>query len=264
MGIVCLNKNMNKQKKERADVLLVQVGLCESYEKARTLILAGKVRIGSDHVVGNPSDKCFPDSDFIIKDPVPYVSRGAYKLLPALEKYLPDLTGLTAVDIGASTGGFTDLMLQRGLKKAYTIDSGRGQLHSKLRDDPRVECHEKTNARYLTENFIPLKADVLVMDVSFISVTLLLVPTVALLKNDGLAFILIKPQFEAEKSEVGYGGVVRDLEVHEKVIKKVVDFAWKNANLANLEIIKSPITGPKGNQEYIAVFQCLRNQVSDE
>ena len=246
---------MDKQKKERADVLLVQRGLCESRENARTLIVAGKVRIGSDHVIAKPSDKCLPDADFVITEPIQYVSRGAYKLLPALEKYLPDLTGLTAVDIGASTGGFTDLMLQRGLKKAYTIDSGRGQLHSKLRDDPRVECYEKTNARHLKPDFIPEKADVLVMDVSFISVTLLLIPTVAFLKNEGWAFILIKPQFEAEKSEVKHGGVVRDQEVHKRVIGKVIDFAENNANLANIEVIKSPITGPKGNQEYIAVFR---------
>lgn len=246
---------MEKQKKERADVLLVQRELCESREKARTLILAGKVRIGSDHVIRKPSDKVLPESDFVIDEPIPYVSRGAYKLLPALDKFLPDLTGLTAVDIGASTGGFTDLMLQRGLKKAFCIDSGRGQLHSKLRDDPRVECHEKTNARHLGEEFLPEKADVLVMDVSFISVNLLLIPTVAMLKNNGWAFILIKPQFEAEKGEVGHGGVVRDQSVIDRVIKKVVNFAEANANLANLDIIPSPITGPKGNQEYIAVFK---------
>lgn len=246
--------SMKKQKKERADVLLVQRELCESREKARRLILAGKVRIGSDHVIRKPSDKFLPDADFVIEEPMPYVSRGAYKLLPALEKYLPDLTGLVAADIGASTGGFTDLMLQRGLKKAYCIDSGRGQLHNKLRNDPRVECHEKTNARHLLPDFLPEQVDVITMDVSFISVTMLLQPTSAFLKSGGWAFILIKPQFEAKKAEVGSGGVVRDKEVHERVIKQVVNFAAENANLANLEIIASPITGPKGNQEYIAVF----------
>jgi len=246
---------MNKQKKERVDVLLAQGTYCESREQARKLILAGKVRIGSDHVINKTSDKFLPDTKFVIDKPIQYVSRGAYKLLPALDKYLPDLSGLTAVDIGASTGGFTDLMLQRGLKKAYTIDVGRGQLHSKLRNDPRVECHEKTNARYIAEDFIPEKADVLVMDVSFISVTLLLKPASTLLKNNAWAFILIKPQFEAEKSEVGHGGVVRDLNIHDRVIKKVLDFSIKQANFTHLDTIKSPITGPKGNQEYIAVFQ---------
>ena len=252
---------MEKQKKERADVLLVQLGLCESREKARTLILAGKVRIGNDHVVRKPSDKCLPDADFVIDEPIPYVSRGAYKLLPALDKYLPDLTGLSAIDIGASTGGFTDLMLQRGLKKAYCVDAGRGQLHAKLRKDPRVECHEQTNARHIKPEFIPGKADVLVMDVSFISVTLLLEASVALLKEDGWAFILIKPQFEAEKGEVGHGGVVRDQAIIDRVIKKVVDFAETNAHLANLDVIPSPITGPKGNQEYIAVFKNKRTNL---
>jgi len=131
-------------KKERTDILLVKNGLCGSRGTASTLVLAGKVRIGSDHIVGKPSEKYPADTVFNIEKPPEYVSRGAYKLLPALEKYLPDLTGLTALDVGASTGGFTDLMLQRGLKKAYTVDSGRGQLHQKLRDNPAVECHEKT------------------------------------------------------------------------------------------------------------------------
>lgn len=246
---------MVKLKKERADVLLMKLNLCESREKARKLILAGKVRIGRDHVVRKPSDTFTADADFFIEEPMPYVSRGAYKLLPALEKYLPDLNGLTALDIGASTGGFTDLMLQHGLKKSYCIDSGRGQLHAKLRNDQRVECHEKTNARHLQPDFLPQPADILVMDVSFISVKLLLLPTTKLLKSEGWAFILIKPQFEAEKSEVQSGGVIRSDEVRKRVIKEVVEFAETQAELTMIEIIKSPITGPKGNQEYMAVFK---------
>ena len=246
---------MVKVKKERIDTLLVERDLSESIDDAKRLIMAGKVRIGKDHLILKASDKYPVDSEINIKQSNQYVSRGAYKLLPALDKYLPDLTGLTSIDIGASTGGFTDLMLQRGVIKAYTVDSGRGQLHAKLRNDPRVECFEKTNARLLEKDFLKEKADVLVMDVSFISVTLLFIPTIAQLKQGGLAFILIKPQFEAKKSEVGQGGVVRDIEIHKKVIDKVVTFATDKVNLEKLDVIKSPITGPKGNQEYIAVFR---------
>jgi 23S rRNA (cytidine1920-2'-O)/16S rRNA (cytidine1409-2'-O)-methyltransferase len=244
-----------KLKKERADILLFNSGLCESRERAKTLIMAGKVRIGNDFVVKKPSEKFLTNTIFTIKEPIPFVSRGAYKLLPALDKYLPKLNNLTAIDIGASTGGFTDLMLQRGLKKAYTIDSGREQLHSKIRNNPRVVCYEKTNARYITPEIIDEPADIMVMDVSFISVTKLLIPCSALLKNNAWAFILIKPQFEAERSEVAHGGVVRDKDIHEKVINKVVNFAKENINFKLIEVIPSPITGPKGNQEYIAIFR---------
>jgi 23S rRNA (cytidine1920-2'-O)/16S rRNA (cytidine1409-2'-O)-methyltransferase len=249
------NYVMVKVKKNRIDALLVERDLCEGIDDAKKLIMAGKVRIGKDHLIQKASDKYPIDSDINVKQSNQYVSRGAYKLLPALDKYLPDLTGLISIDIGASTGGFTDLMLQRGVIKAYTVDSGRGQLHAKLRNDPRVECFEKTNARLLKDDFLDVKADVLVMDVSFISVTLLLIPTIAHLKKGSLAFILIKPQFEAKRSDVGQGGVVRDRDIHKKVIDKVVTFATNKVNLEKLDIIDSPITGPKGNQEYIAVLK---------
>ena len=248
---------MEKKKKERADILLASSGQCDSREQAKRLIMAGKVKVGSDHLVRKPSDKFPADTVFNIKEKMPYVSRGAYKLLPALDKYLPDLSGLTAVDIGASTGGFTDLMLQRGLNKAFTIDSGRGQLHIKLRNNPKVTCLEKTNARYLTPELIGEKADVMVMDVSFISVTKLLVPCTALLKKDAWAFILIKPQFEAEKAEISHGGVVRNPDIHRKTIEKVITFASENTSLNLVEVITSPITGPKGNIEFMSVFRNL-------
>ena len=241
--------------KKRVDILLLEKGLCESREKAQRLILAGKVRIGADHLILKSSEKYLEETKFNIDPGVQYVSRGAYKLLPALDKYLPDLSGMIAADIGASTGGFTDLMLQHGVSKVYCIDSGRGQLHGKLRSDPKVLCHEKTNARYLNEDFFEEKLDVVTMDVSFISVTLLLAPISACMKQDATAFILIKPQFEAEKSEVGKGGVVRDSQIHDKVIEKVVSFAEAECNMKTLEVIPSPIKGPKGNQEFIAVFR---------
>ena len=241
--------------KKRVDILLTEKGLCESREKAQRLILAGKVRIGSDHLIHKSSEKYPEETLFHIEESIQYVSRGAYKLLPALDKYLPDLTGLAAADIGASTGGFTDLMLQRGAEKVYCIDSGRGQLHGKLRANPKVLCFEKTNARHLPPDFFNEELDVMTMDVSFISVTLLLAPLAPHLKDGATAFILIKPQFEAEKSEVGKGGVVRDSQIHDKVIEKVVTFAENNCNMKLLEIIPSPIKGPKGNQEFIAVFR---------
>ncbi|MBN1863725.1 MAG: TlyA family RNA methyltransferase [Victivallales bacterium] len=243
--------------RDRADILLAASKLCESREKARTLILAGKVRVGDDHVVSKPSDKFPCDTKFILHSPDPYVSRGALKLIPALDKHLPDLNGLSAMDIGASTGGFTDLMLQRGLAKAYAIDSGRGQLHQKLRDDPRVVCLEKTNARHIDSSSVPEQVDIITMDVSFISATLLIPQATALLKPDGWAFILVKPQFEAEISDVGKGGVVKDPEVHRKTVEKVVHCAENQASLTFLDLIPSPIKGPKGNQEFIAVFRKL-------
>ena len=241
--------------KKRVDILLTEQGLCESREKAQKLILAGKVRIGSDHMIMKSSEKYPEETEFNIAQPVQYVSRGAYKLLPALDKYLPDLSGLVAADIGASTGGFTDLMLQRGAEKVYCIDSGRGQLHGKLRDNNKVLCYEKTNARYLPEDFFEEKLDVMTMDVSFISVTLLLGTLSRFLKVNAIAFILIKPQFEAGRADVGKGGVVRNSQIHHKVIEKVVSFAETECSIKMLEVIPSPIKGPKGNQEFIAIFK---------
>ena len=146
-------------KKQRADILLFEKNYCESREKSRTLILAGKVRTGPDQLVFKPSEKYPEDTEFIVAQDKQYVSRGAMKLKSVLEKYLSDLTGMIALDIGASTGGFTDLMLQKGAGKVIAVDSGRGQLHGKLRDDPRVVCHEQTNARYIDESIVPEKVD---------------------------------------------------------------------------------------------------------
>lgn len=246
---------MVKVKKERADVLLHRLGMCESREQAKRLILAGAVRTSADHVVKKASEMVAADADFIIKQNSPYVSRGAYKLLPALEKYLPDLNQLSGLDVGASTGGFTDLMLQKGARKVYTVDSGTGQLHFKLREDPRVVCHEKVNARYLEEDFLPELVQVITMDVSFISVTKILPAVNKLLKKDGLAFILVKPQFEAGREFVERGGVVKSEKVRQECVEKVVEFAEAECSWKVLEVIASPIKGPKGNQEYMCVFK---------
>lgn len=236
-------------------MLLFSQGLCESREDAKKLILAGSVRIGSDRLVKKASETFPDDTVFNVETPIPYVSRGAYKLIPALDKFLPELYGMMALDVGASTGGFTDLMLQRGAEKVYAVDSGRGQLHAKLRNDKRVVCHEKVNARYLEKDFLPEKIDVLTMDVSFISVTKILPAVAPFLKNGSWAFILVKPQFEAERQDVGKGGVVRDEATRMKCVQKVVEFATGNLKWEHMDTLPSPVKGPKGNQEYIAAFK---------
>lgn len=244
----------DKIKKTRVDLLLLEKGCCASREEAKKLILAGLVRTTPDHVVRKASEAYPEDTEFIIEKPLEYVSRGAFKLKDALEKHLPGLNGLEALDIGASTGGFTDLMLQKGVEKVYAVDSGYGQLHEKLRKDPRVVCLEKVNARYLDKDFLPEKVDLLTMDVSFISVTKILPAADLLLKEDGMAFILVKPQFESERHEVGKGGVVKEVRIIEKCIEKVSAFA-EGLQWRRLGVYASPIKGPKGNQEYMLVFQ---------
>ncbi|NOY75528.1 MAG: TlyA family RNA methyltransferase [Kiritimatiellaeota bacterium] len=247
--------------RKRADVLLFKSGLCESRAFAGKLIMAGRVRVGPDRVIVKPAEMFPTDTVFTLPESDAYVSRGAHKLMPALDRHLPDLAGLAALDIGASTGGFTDLMLRRGARVVYCVDSGRGQLHGKLRSAPRVVCFEKTNARHLPDDFLPERVDVLTMDVSFISATLLLKPTVKFLKDDGYAFILVKPQFEAGRENVGAGGVVRSEEVRRATIDKVVDFAENEIGMRHLDVVTSPIKGPKGNQEFVAVFQMRRTNI---
>lgn len=244
-----------RPKKVRADQLVVAQGLCREVDEAKRHIMAGNVRIGSDYVVKNSSELIPITTELTLKLPCPYVSRGAYKLIPALDAHLKNLRELVALDVGASTGGFTDLMLQRGASKVYTIDVGRGQLHQKLRQDPRVVCHEQVNARHLDVNFIPEKVDLMTMDVSFISVKKVLPTVNVFLKNGGLAFILIKPQFEAQKNEIMQGGVVRDESIRQKYVENIVSFAIDELFWECLEVIPSPIKGPKGNQEYLSIFK---------
>jgi len=244
----------NKIRQIRADELLVRRNQAESPAAAAILIMAGEVRRNADHVITKPSQLLPEDTELIVNTPCPYVSRGAFKLEPALEKFLPDLHDLVGLDVGASTGGFTDLMLQRGAIRVYAIDSGRGQLHERLRRDPRVICHEQTNARLLSADFLPEKVDLVTMDVSFISATALMPAAAMFLRGGGWAFILVKPQFEAERRQVEAGGVVRDQTVIQECIAKVVR-AGLELGWSHLDSIASPITGPKGNQEYIAIFR---------
>jgi len=242
-----------KAKKVRLDELVLAKGLCSDLDIARRLIMAGEIRSSSDHVLTKASEFLVAETPIFIKTRHQYVSRGAYKLLPALDKYLPDLTGLTTLDVGASTGGFTDLMLQRGASKAYTVDVGYGQLHSKVRNDKRVTAYERTNARDLSADFLDEQVDVAVTDVSFISVTKVLQSMVNLTKDGGWLFVLVKPQFEAKRHEIE-NGIVRDLTVQKRCVEEVITFA-KSLKLEHIDTITSPLKGPKGNQEYTL---CLR------
>ena len=237
--------------KERLDVLLVQEGYAACREKAKAIIMAGDV-----FVDGQREDKAgttFDPSKIKLEvrgSTLPYVSRGGLKLEKAIRQFGLLLSDKICMDIGASTGGFTDCMLQNGAKKVYSVDVGHGQLDWKLRNDNRVVCMEKTNFRYMVPEDIEDEPDFASVDVSFISLTKILLPARALLKENGEMVCLIKPQFEAGKEKVGKKGVVKEPAVHEEVIRKVVDFA----DLLGFEILHldfSPIKGPEGNIEYL-------------
>lgn len=240
--------------KERLDVLLINRGLAPSREKAKTMIMEGNVFVNN-----NREDKAgstFPD-DCQIEihgNTLKYVSRGGLKLEKAMTHFGIQLEGKVCMDIGASTGGFTDCMLQNGASKVYSVDVGYGQFAWKLRQDPRVVCMEKTNIRYVTPEDIADKLDFASVDVSFISLTKVLEPAYALLKEHGQMVCLIKPQFEAGREKVGKKGVVRDKAVHEEVIEKVIAFALETGfSVHNLEY--SPIKGPEGNIEYLVYIE---------
>lgn len=237
--------------KERLDVLLVKQGLVESREKAKAIIMSGSV-----FVDGQREDKAgttFDEEKVKIEvkgHSLKYVSRGGLKLEKAMEQFGITLDGKVCMDIGASTGGFTDCMLQNGAVKVYSVDVGHGQLAWKLRNDERVVCMEKTNFRYLVRDDIADDLDFASVDVSFISLTKILIPARNLLKNYGQMVCLIKPQFEAGKDKVGKKGVVREPEIHREVIEKVIDYADSlGFDVLNLEF--SPIKGPEGNIEYL-------------
>ena len=241
-----------KPKKIRLDMLLVERGLASSREKAKAVIMAGDVFVN-----GQREDKAGTTFDpekirtlEVRGAALPYVSRGGLKLEKALKVFPLVLSEKTCMDIGASTGGFTDCMLQNGAKKVYAIDVGHGQLDWKLRSDGRVVCMERTNFRYLTKEDLPEQADFASCDVSFISLTKILLPAGNLLKDEGEMVCLIKPQFEAGREKVGKKGVVRDKAVHREVICKVMDFADDiGFRIAGLSF--SPIKGPEGNIEYL-------------
>jgi 23S rRNA (cytidine1920-2'-O)/16S rRNA (cytidine1409-2'-O)-methyltransferase len=228
--------------KRRLDVLMVERGLAESRAQAQALVLAGLVS-GFD----KPGQQVDEDADIHVERPPRFVSRGGEKLANALERFDVQLDGRDAIDVGASTGGFTDYLLQHGARRVVAVDVGYGQLHPKLRGDERVTVLERTNARQLTE--LPFAPDLLVADVSFISVTTALPPVLRLLAPGWDAVVLVKPQFEAGKAEVGKGGVVRDPEVHRRVLRRVVDAAlgW---GATTVGVVDSGLPGPKGNREF--------------
>ena len=237
--------------KERLDVLLVNKGLAPSREKAKALIMAGEV-----FVDGNREDKAgasFNPEGINIEvrsKQLKYVSRGGFKLEKAMDVWGIDLSGKVCMDIGSSTGGFTDCMLQNGAVRVYSVDVGRGQLDWKLRNDERVVVMEQTNFRFLTPADIPEKIDFASVDVSFISLDKILIPARNLLSDHGRIVALIKPQFEAGKGKVGKNGVVRELSVHEEVIERAVSFAdYVGFNILGIDF--SPIKGPEGNIEYL-------------
>jgi len=241
--------------KLRADQLLVKKNICPTIEQAKIAIMSGQVRIGTDHLINKANQLIDEQQELHLVLPCPYVSRGAYKLKIALDTHKPNLKNCIAIDLGASTGGFSDLLLQNGVKKIFAIDSGYGQLHLKLRQDKRIINLERTNARHLTNQQITEPVDIITADVSFISLKTVLPPAATFLKKSGWAMVLIKPQFEAKRHEVEKGGVVRNKQIRQRVIQEICTFAQTKLNWKHLETIPSPIKGPKGNQEYIAVFQ---------
>lgn len=242
------------QHKERLDVLLVSRGLSESREKAKATIMAGLVFVDNQRV-DKAGTKLPVDVEITVKgNPIPYVGRGGLKLEKAMETFPIDLTGKTMMDIGASTGGFTDCALQRGAAKVFAVDVGYGQLAWSLRNDPRVISMERTNVRYITSDQIPEPLDLAVMDLSFISVKLILPAVCPLLKDDAAVVCLIKPQFEAGREEVGKKGVVRDPKVHLEVLESFLDFV-PGAGFTVMGLDYSPIKGPEGNIEYLGYLR---------
>lgn len=243
-------------KRERIDKLLVDRGLVESRTKAQALVMAGAVLVNEQRV-NKPSEQFTSEVQIRVKsadDPASkYVGRGGLKLEAALEKFEIDVAGVECLDVGASTGGFTDCLLQRGAKSVYAIDVGHNQLDWRLRNDPRVVVREGLNARYLTPEDLPIKFDLVVMDVSFISSTKVLPAIIPLMTTNGRLVLLIKPQFEVGRVDVGSGGIVRDESKREKAVEEVNRVA-EELGLRNLGLIESPIKGAEGNVEFLGVY----------
>jgi 23S rRNA (cytidine1920-2'-O)/16S rRNA (cytidine1409-2'-O)-methyltransferase len=237
--------------KQRLDVLLMERGLCDSREQAKRLILAGEVMVGG-HAVTKAGTSVAVDADLCIKEKPRFVGRGGLKLEGALTSFGIEVQGRVSLDIGSSTGGFTDCLLQNGAPKVYAIDVGTNQLVWKLRNDPRVDVREQFNARHLRPDDLPELADLIAIDVSFISLTKILPAAFGVLKEGGDLICLIKPQFELEREEVGRGGIVKDPALHEKAVEKIRNFAEGELQKHWNRLIESPITGTDGNREYLA------------
>ena len=240
--------------KERLDVAVTALGLAESRERARADIMSGLVYVNGQKAT-KPGMPVAADAKIELRGTAcPYVSRGGFKLEKALEVFPVSAEGKTCIDCGASTGGFTDVLLQNGAAKVYAVDVGYGQLAWSLRNDPRVISMERTNVRYITSDQIPEPLDLAVMDLSFISVKLILPAVWPLLKDDAAVVCLIKPQFEAGREEVGKKGVVRDPKVHLEVLESFLDFV-PGAGFTVMGLDYSPIKGPEGNIEYLGYLR---------
>jgi 23S rRNA (cytidine1920-2'-O)/16S rRNA (cytidine1409-2'-O)-methyltransferase len=248
---------VKSERTERIDKLLVERGLAESRTKAQAMVMAGVVLVNEQRV--EKSSEAIPaNAEIRIKggdDPASrYVGRGGLKLEAALREFKIDAAALTCLDIGSSTGGFTDCLLQQGARHVVSIDVGHNQIDWRLRTDPRVEVREGVNARYLKPSDFQIQFDLVVMDVSFISATKILPAIVSLLKADGRLILLIKPQFEVGRGEVGKGGIVRDPEKHARVIEEV-NQAAKELGLAARNVMESPLRGADGNLEFLALYE---------
>ncbi len=249
--------------KLRLDQLLVLRGLFESREKAQRAIMAGQVRVG-EQVVDKASSKFEESAPITVAEPERYVGRGAYKLEGALKHFQVNPAGFVCLDIGASTGGFTDCLLQHGASKVWAIDVGHSQLDWRIRSDPRVVAREKLNARFLTREDIPDAIDLVVADVSFISLTLILPPALELLAPGGRMIVLVKPQFELRREDVGRGGVVKDPALHAAAVEKIRAFVETMPPASNYtrlhwsDVIESPILGGEGNKEFLALLTTTR------
>ena len=237
----------------RLDQELVSRNLVESRELGKRLILAGKVTVNG-HVIDKASDKVRVDDEIKIKEAPKYVSRGGLKLEEALKEFNVDPKGLICLDIGASTGGFTDCLLQHGAKKVHAYDAGTNQLSWKIRSDPRVLSREKLNCRYLTKKDIDDEIELIVIDVSFISLTKILPAAYNIGSLNCSIVTLIKPQFELSRDEVSKGGIVKDPELHQKSVSKIVNYSTTELQLNHVGTTNSPITGSGGNVEFLAHF----------
>jgi 23S rRNA (cytidine1920-2'-O)/16S rRNA (cytidine1409-2'-O)-methyltransferase len=245
-------RTASKSRRIRLDQALVERGLVETRSRAQALILAGKVRVGDGDAARldrKAGDLVEPGDTISVDAPEPYVSRGGHKLAAALDAFGIDPTGSTALDVGASTGGFTDVLLQRGARRVYALDVGRGQLAEGLRRDPRVVSMERTNARTLTAATLPRPIDLATIDVSFISLSKILGPVASTLGPRAAIVALVKPQFEAGRGRTDHG-VVRDPTVHREVLERVVVQA-QASGLGTRDVIASPILGPQGNREFL-------------
>jgi len=246
--------------KLRLDKLMVERGLAPSREKAQALIMAGQVVVG-DHTVDKSGQQIALDAEIRIKGEVlPYVSRGGLKLKKALDEFGVDVAGLVAIDVGASTGGFTDCLLQSGALKVFAVDVGHGQLAWKLRQDSRVVSMEKTNIRSLLPEHLDEVPDLAVIDASFISLTKVLPATVAVVRPGGRIIALIKPQFEVGRGEVGKGGIVRDPAAHDRVVEGIRQTAFE-LGLVVVGWCESPITGADGNREFLILLELPEQSV---